>query len=176
MKNERKKLYIAVCVNFLIGIMAGIVLFYGQLRANTYIEQGEYTYTTTVELMDFFRVTWLNLLWFFSIFIAHNILPAAYVHPIVAVRGCSNSFSVMYMLRFIGIKEAAVSALSQCFSILPALMITQVRLIEKRRQMKLRYNEPLILGRRETLIFFISAMLAGAAETLIFRFFCLCLF
>ncbi len=176
MSNERKKLYTAVFINFLIGIMVGIVLFYGQMNSSLDLPKGEYTYDTSIELADFFRVSWLDMLWLFSVFITHNIFPLAYMYPIIVIRGCCNSFCLMYIFNFIGIKEGVVSVLSQCFSILPLLMFMCVNISEKRRRMNLKSSEVLSLSRIETLMIFLLSMLSGAVETLFFRFFCICLF
>ena len=154
----------------------GIVLFYGQMNSSAEIPKGEYTYETSIELADFLRVSWLDMLWIFSVFITHNIFPLAYMYPIIVIRGCCNSFCAMYIFNFIGIKEGIVSVLPQCLSILPLLMLMCVNLSEKRRRMNLKQSDVLSLSRIETLMIFLLSMLAGAVETLFFRFFCTCLF
>ena len=44
MNNERRILYISVAANFIIGIIIGIILFYGQMRIEPAVLEGGYTY------------------------------------------------------------------------------------------------------------------------------------
>lgn len=176
MTNERKKLCTAVFINFLVGIMVGIILFYGQSNSGWDVQLDEYTYVTTVEIADFFRVSWLDMMWIFSAFIIHNILPLVYIYPIVVIRGCCHSFCAMYLFQFVGVKEGVASVISQCFSILPILMYMCIRFVEKRRRKNLSMGESLSLSRAETLSVFMVSLFAGALETLFFRLLCLCLF
>lgn len=156
--------------------MVGIILFYGQRHSGWDVQSNEYTYVTTVEIADFFRASWLDMMWIFSAFIIHNILPLVYIYPIVVIRGCCNSFCAMYLFQFVGIKEGIASIISQCFSILPILMYMCIRFVEKRRRKNLSMGEALCLSRTDTLFVFALSLFAGAVETLLFRFFCLCLF
>lgn len=176
MSTERKKLCIAVLCNFLIGIIIGVILYYGQLRSTNQMMINEYTYDKTVETIDFFKVAWLNMLWSFAIFITHNILPSSYIYPIILIRGCASSFCVMYMLEFIGIKEVVASVLPQCFSILPYLMLFSIALVQKRRNANIYQGQTLSLRRSEIIMIFLFSIFMAGIETLLFRFFCICLF
>lgn len=176
MSNERKILYIWVGICFLVGVTVGILLFCGQMRSDPAVFQNEYTYNTDVGAGDFFRVSYLNLLWMFSIFLAHNILPVSVIHPVVAVRGCAGAFSLMYILSFVGVKEAIVSVLPQCFTILPLLAAFSVETVIKRRENIKNGLEPFSLRRRDVGAMFLVSALAGGAETLIFRLLGTCLF
>lgn len=176
MSNERRILYLSVGISFLAGVIVGILLFYGQMRSNPSVFENEYIYDTNVTISDFFRVSYLNMLWMFSIFISHNILPLGTVHPIVAVRGCAGAFCIMYILTFAGIREAVVSVLPQCLTILPVMAIFCVEIVIRRRENIKRGAEPFSLRRSDVLAIFAFSVLAAGAETLLFRFFSLCLF
>lgn len=176
MNNERKILYISVAVNFIVGIIIGIILFYGQMRTSPSFLENSYSYDKTVTLTDFFRLSWLNLIWMFSIFIAHSILSIRAVHPIIAVRGCVSSFSVLYILSMFGIREAAAAVIPQCLSVLPLLMAFSVSTVIKQRENLKNGCEPCSIKRYEAAFIFLFAMLAAAAEVLFFRTFCIYLF
>ena len=134
MNNERRILYISVAANFIIGIIIGIILFYGQMRIEPAVLEGGYTYDKSATLADFFRLSWLNTIWLLSIFLAHCILPLRMVHPIIAVRGCVSSFSILYILTLLGIKEAVAAVIPQCLSVLPMLAIFSVETTVKYRE------------------------------------------
>lgn len=172
---ERKKLCLFTAINFVVGIIIGIVLFYGQQRSNPGVFEGGYEFDTTLELTDFFRVSWLNLLWLFSIFIAHNILPLTSMHPIILLRGTMSSFSLMYILTYVGIREALISVMGQCFSVLPLLMFFSVETAKKRRQMAESAKEGISLKKSEIFLMFFGAALAGGVEMILFRALCICL-
>lgn len=166
---ERKKLCLFTAINFIAGIIIGIVLFYGQQRSNPGVFEGGYEFDTTLEIMDFFRASWLNLLWLFSIFIAHNILPLAPMHPIMLLRGTMSSFSLMYILTYIGVKEAATSVIGQCFSILPLLMFFSVETVKKRKQTQEGRQDGIYLKKSEIFMMFFCAALSAGVEMIIFR-------
>lgn len=173
MNNERRMLYISVAINFVIGIVIGIILFYGQMRSQSSLLQDGYDYDKSATFTDFFRLSWLNTLWLISIFFAHCILPVSVVHPIIAVRGCVSAFSILYILTLFGVREAVASVIPQCFSVLPLLAVFSVEnIIRYRKNLKNGY-EPCSMKRHEIASIFIFSVLAGAAEVLIFRFFCM---
>lgn len=176
MNSERKMLYISAFVSFVAGIILGIILFYGQLRADSAVSENMYVYDKTATLTDFFRISWNNILWLFSIFIAHSILPVGFFQPIISVRGCVSAFSVLYILNFFGIKEAVASAIPQCFCMLPMLIMFSVENVMRYRENVKRGREPFSLKRYETASFFVFSTLAGGAEVLMFRFLCTYLF
>lgn len=176
MNNERKILYISVAINFIVGIIIGIILFYGQMRTNSALLENGYSYDKSATLTDFFRLSWLNILWLLSIFIAHSILPIRVIHPIIAVRGCVSAFSILYILTGFGIREAAASVIPQCFSVLPLLAAFSVETVVKHRENIKNGYEPCSIKRHEAAAIFIFSMLAGGAEVLIFQFLCTYLF
>ena len=176
MNDERRILYICTAVNFVVGVIVGILLFYGQLKSNSDVFGEAYSYDTAVQLTDFFRVSWLNILWLFSIFIAHNMLPVSAIHPIIFVRGCASSFSMMYILNFVGVREAVASVLPQCVSVLPLLAMFSVNVVVKRRENLHNGEEPFSMKRSDAVKLFAYSAAAGAIETLVFRFFCLYFF
>ena len=169
MNGERKKLYLYAGVNFLIGITVGIVLFYGQMKHDSSIFGAEYSYDSTVEIIDFFRVWWLNTMWLFSAFLAQAFLRVATIHIIVAVRGCASSYGSMYLINYIGIREAVISVLPQCISILPLLIWYSVNCGMKRISNE---NEGVFMKRGDGVRIFLLSMFSAGIETLCFMFLC----
>ena len=154
----------------------GIILFYGQLKNNPAVFSGEYSYDTTVEFIDFFRAWWLNTMWLFAIFISHIFLQASPFHIIVGVRGCASSYGSMYIINYLGIKEAITSVFPQCLTILPLLIWFSVINVEKRRKEQNGEKEGVSLKRSEALKLFLYSMVAAGAETAIFALLSRCLF
>ena len=171
---ERKKLCLFTAINFILGIIMGIVLFYGQQRSNSKVFEGNFEYSTVLEIMDFFRLSWINLLWLFSIFIARNILPVSSMHPIMLLRGCMSSFSLMYIFTYIGVKEGIMSAMPQCFSILPLLMFFSVEITRKQRVSLETGGNAVTLKKGELFLMLFGAGLAGGIEMVLFRLLCIC--
>lgn len=176
MNSERKVLYISAAVNFAIGIVLGIILFYGQLKSSGDDIGVIYEYDKTSSLSDFFRLTWLNILWMLSAFFARCILPLGFFHPVLAIRGCISSFSILYILSLFGIKEAAASLLPPCVSFLPLLLFFSVETVVKSRENIKNSYEASALKRYEIASIFVLGMLSAAAEVLVFRLFCNYLF
>ena len=176
MDGSRKVLYISTGVNFLIGIIAGIILFYGQMRTDASVFEEVYVYSTEIKIIDFLKVLWTNLLWLFGIFVFHNLLPVPILHPAVMLRGCCSSFSVMYILNFMGVKEAATAIIPQCFSVLPLMFMFSVYTVLKRRKLLRTAEEPFTVKRKELTAIVSLAFLAGVIEILAFRFFSVYLF
>lgn len=169
LREERKKLCLFTAINFTLGIIMGIVLFYGQQRSNSAVFEGNFEYSTALELMDFFRLSWINLLWLFSIFIARNILLVSSMHPIMLLRGCMSSFSLMYIFTYIGVKEGIMSAMPQCFSILPLLMFFSVETARKQRLSIETGGGTVTLKKGELFLMMFGAMLSGGIEMVLFR-------
>ncbi len=167
---ERKKLCLCTGINFLAGIIIGTVLFYAHLRSNPQSLATELYYEKSLQIIDVLRVWWLNIMWMLSVFIAHTVLPAASLHIVVGVRGSVSSFSVLYLLESFGIKEAVVSALPQCVSVLPMLMWFSVMCVEKRRLMIKEGKEPFRISRGETVGMFLLSAVAAVAESIVFSF------
>lgn len=176
MREKRKVLYISAIINFVTGVVLGIILFYGQLKSTKGEISAVYEYETAISLSDFFRLSWLNVLWMISVFFARCIMPSKFFHPVVCVRGMVSSFSMLYILSLFGIREAIGTTLPQCVSILPLLLYFSVETAEKYRDSMQSGYEPCSLKRHEIVAIFILSMLAGAIEVLFFGFFCRYLF
>ncbi len=172
MSNERKMLYVSAGINFIIGIIAGIILFCGQMRNGASVTQSIYEFDKAVSVTDFVRMTWINLIWMFSIVAARSMLNAKLVHPVLVVRGCVNSFSLLYILSVFGIKEALSAILPQCFSVLPMLMIFSAEIAVKHSD-----SDRGSSIRKSTVaaILLFSAISSGV-EVLLFKAFCVYLF
>ena len=169
MVREQKLIYISVGINFLVGIIIGMVLFYGQIRTDSSVF-GEVNVTGgAISFGDFLHVSWLNLLWLIFIFLFHNLLPMPFVHPVMMLRGCCSSFCVMYILTFSGIKEAVAAVLPQCFSILPVMMIFSEKVVSKRKSMIENGREPFSFSRIEALTTILISLMAGGLEVVFFR-------
>ena len=176
MDQERKAAYIAAVINFITGIIFGIILFYGQLKSGNDEIRVVYEYEKTVSLADFLRLSWMNVIWLISVFFARCIAPSGFFHPVVCVRGIVSSFSMLYILALFGFREAVSSILPQCVSILPLLLNFSVETAQKHKKNAQNGYEVCLLKRREIAAIFILSMLAGAVEVLFFRIFCKNLF
>ena len=176
MNNDRKKLYISAGINFIVGIILGIILFYGQLKSDPTLTEKIYTYDKSVTLADFIRLSWLNLRWIFSVFISHSILPLRVIHPVLTIRGCVNSFSILYILSVFGIKEAFATALGQCLSILPLLGMFSVEAVIRHRENVRNGLEAFSVKRRELTAIFVFSLLSAGVEVILFRLLCTYLF
>lgn len=153
----------------------GIVLFYGQIRNNPSVFNAEYSYDKTVEIIDFLRAWWLNIMWMFSVFIAQGVFRSAIFHIIVAVRGCASAYGSMYIINYLGIKESVISVLPQCMTILPLLIWFSVSCAEKRITDEQNGREGLFMKKSDGIKIFLLSMLFAGAETGIFAFLCYCL-
>ncbi len=176
MNNERKILYISVGINFIVGIIVGIILFYGQMRAEPSLSENAYAYDKAATLADFLRISWLNFVWMFSVFIAHSILPMRMVHPVIVVRGLVSSFSILYILNSFGIKEAIASVIPQCLSVLPLLGAFSVETVLKHRENMKNGVEAFSVKKYEIAAIFVFCLLSAGIEVLTFRLFCSYLF
>ena len=176
MSEKRRILYLSATVNFIFGIVIGIILFYGQLKSADNEVLSVCKYDKNATLADFLRLSWLNIVWLLSVFFARCILPVGAFHPIVAIRGTISSFSILYILTLFGIREAATTIVPQCFSVLPLLLFFSVETVEKHRNNIQNGLEPCSLKRNEIATIFVLGILAAASEVLIFRVFCKYLF
>ena len=170
MNREQKLIYISVGINFLVGIIIGMVLFYGQIRTDLSVFDEINVKSGVISFGDFLHVSWLNLLWLIFIFLFHNLLPMPFIHPVMMLRGCCTSFCVMYILTFMGIKEAVAAVLPQCFSILPIMIIFSVKVAEKRKNIIKSCSEPFTFNRGEALLTIVISMMAGGLEVIFYRF------
>ncbi len=176
MTSERKKLYLYAGVNLVIGVLIGIVLFYGQQKNEPSFFQQEYSYSTEINLFDVLRTWWMNIIWMLAVILAQGVLSAAYVHIILAVRGCVSSFTVMYMLKYIGLREVFASVLPQCFSSIVLIWWFSVMVIEKRRILMGEQRHTFSLKRSQILWMFFIALAAAMLEAAFFRILCTLLF
>ena len=176
MNNERKILYISAGINFIVGIVVGTILFYGQMRSDPSLSENIYVYDKSATLSDFLRLSWLNLIWVFSVVIARSIFPVRIVHPVLVVRGCISSFSILYILSSFGIKEAGASVIPQCLSVLPLLTAFSVETALKHRENIKNGFETFSVKRYEIAAVFVFSLLSAGIEVLVFRIFCTYLF
>ena len=170
MNNERKILYMSAGINFTIGIITGIILFFGQIRNGNIFSENIYDFDKVVSITDFIRMVWINLVWMFSVIIAHSMLKIKLIHPVLVARGCVNSFSLLYILNCFGIKEAATSIIPQCFTVLPMLIIFSAEAIWGRNDEGVS-KSAIAIKKHEILIIFILSLISAGAEILLFRFF-----
>lgn len=169
MNREQKLIYISVGINFLVGIIIGMVLFYGQIRTDISVFDEVNVTGGVISFGEFLHVSWLDLLWLIFIFLFHNLLPLPFVHPVMMLRGCCTSFCVMYILTFVGIKEAMAAVLPQCFSILPIMIIFSVKVVGKRKNIIESGGEPFTFSRSEALLTILISLIAGGLEVIFYR-------
>ena len=146
----------------------GIILFYGQIKSFPEALSQDYSYDKNLQLSDLIRAVHLNIMWLFAIFMARSILPAAPAHPILLIRGLASSFSAMYIMSFIGVKEAVLSVLPQSFSFIPIIIYFSVCIVEKRRKLAAEGKEPSVLCRYDCIQMIFLGILAAMIEMLIF--------
>ena len=169
MNREQRLIYISVGINFLVGIIIGMVLFYGQIRTDISVFEEINIADGVISFGEFLHVSWLNLLWLIFIFLFHNLLPLTIIHPVMMLRGCCSSFCVMYILTFLGIKEAVAAVLPQCFSILPAMMLFSEKVVIKRKKLIENGKEPFTFSRAEALKTIFVALMTAGLEVVFFR-------
>lgn len=168
MNREQKLIYISVGINFLLGIIIGMVLFYGQIRTDISVFDGINVAGGVISFGEFLHVSWLDFLWLIFIFLFHNMLPMPLIHPVMMLRGTCTSFCVMYILTFMGIKEAVAAVLPQCFSILPIMILFSVKVVEKRKNIVENGGEPFSFSRSEALLTILISLIAGGLEVIFY--------
>ena len=169
MNREQKLIYISVGINFLVGIIIGMVLFYGQIRTDISVFDEVNVTGGVISFGKFLHVSWLDLLWLIFIFLFHNLLPMPFIHPVMMLRGCCTSFCVMYILTFMGIKEAMAAVIPQCFSILPIMILFSVKVVGKRKNIIENGGEPFTFSRSEALLTVLISLIAGGLEVIFYR-------
>lgn len=175
LSDSTKKTLVSVGINFFIGAMLGIILFYSQMKQDGIKNYG-------VEMVhkakpaDFLRLLWMNMLWLISIFIARSIAPVRHAHPIVMIRGCVCAFTASFILNQCGIKEAAAAIIPQCLSIFPAMAAFSSVMVNKRIRAVTLHTDPDALKRHDLLIIALLSAAAAVLEILFFSLFILCLF
>ncbi len=169
MNREQKLIYISVGINFLVGIIIGMVLFYGQIRTDISVFDEVNVTGGVISFWEFLHVSWLDLLWLIFIFLFHNLLPMPFIHPVMMLRGCCTSFCVMYILTFMGIKEAMAAVIPQCFSILPIMILFSVKVVGKRKNIIENGGEPFTFSRSEALLTVLISLIVGGLEVIFYR-------
>ena len=169
MNREQKLIYISVGINFLVGIIIGMVLFYGQIRTDISVFDEVNVTGGVISFGEFLHVSWLDLLWLIFIFLFHNLLPMPFIHPVMMLRGCCTSFCVMYILTFMGIKEAMAAVIPQCFSILPIMILFSVKVVGKRKNIIENGGETFTFSRSEALLTVLISLIAGGLEVIFYR-------
>lgn len=175
LEHERRKLCLFSAADFTLGIIVGMVLFYGQQKNAPSLFDGGYEFRTVMQISDIMRAFKLNFLWLFAIFASFNILPLAPLQPIMLLRGAMSGFSVLYVMSYIGIKEAVQCILPQCFSILPLFLAFYVKTAENRKKKREEGKEPFSLTKSEFFLLTFWAAASAAAECALFRLLIFCL-
>ncbi len=168
MVREQRLIYISVGINFLVGIIVGMVLFYGQIRTDISVFDEMNVSGGVISFGEFLHVSWLNFLWLIFIFLFHNLLPMPLIHPVMMLRGCCSSFCVVYILTFLGIKEAVAAVLPQCFSILPIMILFSEKVVNKRKKIIENGGEPFTFNRNEVLLTLLISLIAGGLEVVFY--------
>ena len=172
---ERKRILNSVCINFLCGVIMGIILFYSQLKAGGMIAE-DLDIENNISAEDLFRIAWMNMLWLVSVFLARCVAPVRYMHPIMVVRGLINGFSATCIIHQCGAVKAAAVVLPQVMTLVVMLAAYSVILIEKRSAAILKLKEPNVMKKTEIIAMMLFSLLAAAAEIALFKLFLLCLF
>lgn len=172
---DRKKLIITL-INYALGAVIGIVLFYAQMRGTGLGISEDAQFAPSLSIASFLKTAWTNMLWIFSVFLFHSITPCVSAQPVMAVRGIVDTFCVMYLLNSFGIKVTLASALPQCFSILPVLTLFTLNILKRRKNAVLMGREPCIIKRRDVALFFAISLFAACAEAVFFKLLCTILF
>ena len=175
MSNERKMLYMSVIINFVIGVVIGIILFFGQIRSGGNLPENIYDYDTVISMADFFRVAWVNLIWMFTTLAAQGMLRVRAIHPIMIVRGCVASFTVLYTLYLFGIKESAASVIPQCLTSIPLLMLFSAESVLGKNSRESGISG-IVIKKSEAALMTVLSIASAGAEVIIFRLFCTYLF
>lgn len=175
MSNERKMLYMSVIINFVVGVVVGIILFFGQIRSGGAMPENIYDYDTVISAADFFRVAWVNLVWMFTTLAAQGLLRVRFIHPIMIVRGCVTSFTVLYTLYLFGIRESAASIIPQCLASIPLLMFFSAESVFGKNSRESGMSG-IVIKKSEAAIMTVLSIASAGAEVIIFRIFCTYLF
>ncbi len=175
MSNERKMLYMSVIINFVIGVVVGIILFFGQIRSGGALPENIYDYDTIISVADFFRVAWVNLIWMFTTLAAQGMLRVRFIHPIMIVRGCVTSFTVLYTIYLFGIRESLASVIPQCLTSIPLLMFFSAESVSG-KNLRESGMSGIVIKKSEAALMTVLSIVSAGAEVIIFRLFCTYLF
>ena len=162
----KRRVYIYIAANFMLGAMLGIILFYAQQKSEGYIMDNQSVLLKeNIGAIDFLQLAWLNLLWLTAIPVSRLFAPHRGTHPIMLARGAICTFSVCCLLKYGTILKAAAAVIPQCFSMFPA-MTTVSGLYTLKNENGKKYSEA--ITRRELLLMMVLALLSAGAETLLY--------
>lgn len=162
---------LCAAIYFTLGTAAGIVLFYGTGAAAEFSAK-----LSPVTPILFARLVWNDILWLLSVYMAGIMFPFYGAHPVLAVRGVVNGYSLSCMLKSSGVKYAAAAAIPQCLSILPMLLVLSAHTHVRRKYLTEQNKDPSVMRKSETLTIFAYAISTAAVETLFYTLFCKILF
>jgi len=157
----KKRIYIYAAFNFLLGAIAGIVLFYGQQKSGDAFNE-DIMLKTNIGMLDFVQLSWLNLLWFTAIPVSGLLASWAAAHPIMLARGAVCTFSVCCILKYCGILKAAAAVVPQCVSVLPAMLFLSSENIKKDEDKKGA------ITRRDFILMVVLSLICAAVEALLY--------
>ncbi len=172
---DRKKLVITL-VNYALGAVIGIVLFYAQMRGTGFDFSEDLEFVPSLSVESFLKTAWTNMLWIFSVFLFHSITSCVSAQPVMVARGVVDTFCAMYLLSSFGIKVTLASALPQCFSILPVMTLFTLGILKRRKNAVLSGREPCTIKRRDAALFFVISILSASVEAVFFKLICAILF
>lgn len=172
---DRKKIIITL-INYALGAVTGIVLFYAQMRGMGIDFSEDVEFIPSLSLVSFFKTAWTNMLWIFSVFLFHSITPCVSAQPVMVARGIVDTFCTMYLLNSFGIKVSLASALPQCLSILPVLTLFTLSILKRRKNAVLTGKEPCTIKRRDAALFLMISFIAACIEAVFFKLICAILF
>lgn len=161
-----RKTFMAVGINFFIGTMLGVILFYGQLKHSAELQ--EYELVKSLSPTDIARLARTNFLWIFAIFAAACIAPIRAAQPVMLIRGSVCGFTASYIIRTASAAAAAAAIIPQCLSALPAMALYSALIEDKRRNAVLAGKDPDSLKRRDILIAFVFSVISALAEAAVF--------
>ena len=167
--SERKKMLVSTGANFILGSVMGTVLFYGFQRGGG--SAVNLQFKSDITPITVLRLIWLNLLWLFSIFITHRMFFTSFFQPIMIVRAVTSAFSASYIMTYSGVREAFVTALPQCLSILPIMAFFTSFVIRKREIKCAGDKIECTIHTRDVFRIFLLGTLGALLETLFFALF-----
>lgn len=168
--SERKKMLVSTGVNFALGSVMGTILFYGFLRGGGGVRNIEFSRDITPLAVA--RLTWLNLLWLFSIFIMHQMFFTRFFQPIMIVRAVTCTFSASYIMTYSSVRAAVAAVLPQCLSILPIMAFFTSSVIKRQERKCLGEKSGCTIQSKDVFRIFLIGALGALLETLFFAIIC----
>ena len=162
----KRRVYIYIAVNFMLGAMLGIVLFYAQQKnEGNIMDNQSVLLKKNIGAIDFLQLAWLNLLWLTAIPVSRLIAPHKGAHPIMLARGAICTFSVCCLLKYTAVLKAAAAVIPQCFSIFPAMAAVSGLCTQKNENGK-KTSEA--ITRRELILMAVLSLMSAGVETLLY--------